>query len=140
VALIPAEVDPAMERRWRKRIEIGFLAGRCEHHHSLSVAHDTGKSPDGLSRGESVNQRNARPFAVARHRVVDAEVSEQRFGRDAERRSSRDDFRPRRYAAQSLENGTRLRSVMAKRDGVAVVDVANRDADYVGIEPARCFG
>jgi hypothetical protein len=56
-----------------------------------------------------------------------------------ERRAAGDDFRFGHRGAQCAQDVARLRGVMAERDGVAVVDVAHRDADHIGSKGARGF-
>src|SRR6266550_1378198 len=109
--------------------------------HAIVVApHETTERTDVLSICDRVNESDARALTVARHRVVDAEFAKKGFRRDTECCASRDHLCFWSGFAQRSQNNSRFGRVMPKRDRVAVVYVANRDADDRRCKLTRSFG
>src|SRR5207245_283614 len=102
--------------------------------------HDSRNCVPRRSVENSANQLDSRALPVAGDCEINIQIAEQGFGSDAERRATRDDFRSRSSGAKRSENLPGFRRVVPQRDGVAVVNVAYRDPDYVGVEPARGLG
>ena len=131
MTLVPSQIDPPIELCTRKRVEIRVFPGRREHDGSIALPDESGQRVDRIAGRERVDQGDAGALAVARDRVIDAEISKQRFWRDSECRTTRDDFRPGRRAAKAVQDVARFRGVVSERDRIAVIDVPNRNSDDV---------
>jgi hypothetical protein len=99
---------------------------------------DNARQPfDGFPRRDCGNESDAGPLAITCYRVIDTEVAEKRFRGNSERRTARDYLRIWRGLAKCLQHYARLRRVVAERDRVAVIDIANRNADDVWTKSPR---
>src|SRR5687767_5745260 len=139
VALVSLQVDPPVERRRGKGIEVCILAGRGEMHTVSFRSDKASERRYRLASRERIYECNAGALPIAGDCVVDTEISEERFRGDSECRPARNHLGLRCSLSQRVKNRSRLRCVMPKRDGVAVVDVANRNADHGRAELAGRF-
>src|SRR5205085_8448595 len=104
VALITAQIDPAMETWMRQRIEVGVLAGRREDNGAVLLPDEARHRFDWCARGERGNEGDTRSFAIAGDGVVDAQIAEQRLWSDAKRSAAGDDLRAGSGFTEGMQN------------------------------------
>src|SRR5437868_5888948 len=98
--------------------------------HTISVAaYQAAERTDVVSICDCIHESDTRTLAIARDCVVDAEFAKERFWRNPKCCASRDQFCVWSCFTQRPQNDSRFGCVMPKRDRVAVVYVANRNAD-----------
>src|SRR5438270_6470998 len=84
VALIPSEIDPAVQAGSRQGIEIRILSGWSKDDCSVSVPDYSRYRFNSSARSERIDERDACPLTVAGHGVIDSEIAEKGFWSDSE--------------------------------------------------------